>query len=166
MGQLDAILFAGGRGSRLGGVDKAELRLGGARLVDRVVAGARAAGAHRIVVVGPAHVVPAGCRAAREDPPFGDLLPRSLPRLRRSRRSTGPRAPGQRCCCPVTSCIPQRSLTGSCGSRWGTVRPLCCETRTGEGSGLLAATGSVRFVRVPPWRAPRRAAGFAQHWRA
>ncbi|WP_132204707.1 molybdenum cofactor guanylyltransferase [Leucobacter luti] len=74
MGELDAILFAGGRGSRLGGVDKAELRLGGARLVDRVVAGARAAGAHRIVVVGPAHVVPAGCRAAREDPPFGGPL--------------------------------------------------------------------------------------------
>lgn len=71
---LDAILFAGGRGSRLGGADKAELRLGGARLVDRAVAGARAAGAQQIVVVGPTHAVPAGCIAAREDPPFGGPL--------------------------------------------------------------------------------------------
>lgn len=69
-----AILFAGGRGSRLGGIDKAELRLGGVRLIDRVVAAVRLRGVTRIVVVGPDHAVPAGCLPAREDPPFGGPL--------------------------------------------------------------------------------------------
>lgn len=73
-GPRDAILFAGGRGSRLGGVDKAELRLNGARLIDRVVAAVRSGGVDRVVVVGPDHAVPAGCIAAREDPPFSGPL--------------------------------------------------------------------------------------------
>ncbi|SJN10118.1 Molybdopterin-guanine dinucleotide biosynthesis protein MobA [Leucobacter sp. 7(1)] len=69
-----AILFAGGRGSRLGGIDKAELRLGGTRLIDRVVAAVRPRGVTHIVVVGPDHAVPSGCIPAREDPPFGGPL--------------------------------------------------------------------------------------------
>ena len=70
---LEAIVLAGGRGARLGG-DKATVRLGGERLVDRAVTGARAAGAGAVVVVGPPAAVPTGCRAAREDPPFGGPL--------------------------------------------------------------------------------------------
>jgi molybdenum cofactor guanylyltransferase len=46
-----AIVLAGGRGSRLGGVDKPALRLGGATLLDRAVEAAD--GAARVVVVGP-----------------------------------------------------------------------------------------------------------------
>lgn len=67
-------MFAGGRGSRLGGVDKAELRLDGTRLVDRAVAAVRAGNAEHVVVVGPDHAVPAECIAAREDPPFAGPL--------------------------------------------------------------------------------------------
>lgn len=71
---LDAIVFAGGRGSRLGGRDKAMLRLAGARLVDRAVDAARSAGAKRIVVVGPTHAFSDGCIGTREEPPFGGPL--------------------------------------------------------------------------------------------
>ena len=51
MTAFDAIVLAGGRGSRMGGVDKAELVVAGERLVDRVLAAVEEAS--RIVVVGP-----------------------------------------------------------------------------------------------------------------
>jgi len=65
-----AVVLAGGRASRLGGVDKPALRLDGLSLVARVVAAARSVGAVPIVVVGPERE---GIDAlwAREDPPFG-----------------------------------------------------------------------------------------------
>lgn len=67
---LAAVVLAGGRSSRLGGQDKATLLLDGARLVDRAVAAARAAGAACCVVVGPDSLDP-GVPVVREDPPFG-----------------------------------------------------------------------------------------------
>jgi molybdopterin-guanine dinucleotide biosynthesis protein A len=66
---FDAVVLAGGRGSRLGGTDKAAIPLRGARLVDRVSSAAKRAGAGRIVVVGPGHTAAPGCIAVREDPP-------------------------------------------------------------------------------------------------
>lgn len=82
---FDAVVLAGGRGSRLGGVDKAALRLQGQRLVDRAVAAASTAGAEQIVVVGPEHAGADGVTVVREDPPFaGPLaaLAAALPFLR------------------------------------------------------------------------------------
>lgn len=87
---FDAVILAGGRGSRLGGIDKAAVEVDGARLLDRVVAAARGCGARRVVVVGPEREPAAasdkgavpdrfGSSApdvvAREDPPFGGPLP-------------------------------------------------------------------------------------------
>ncbi|MGA4506624.1 NTP transferase domain-containing protein [Propionibacteriaceae bacterium G1746] len=68
MGELsfDAVILAGGKGSRLGGVDKAELKVGGVRLLDRVLAAAD--GARTRVVVGPV-AAPEGVIVTREDPP-------------------------------------------------------------------------------------------------
>ena len=63
---FDAIIVAGGRGSRLGGVVKADLRVGGERLLDRVLAAARHA--RRRIVVGSVDV-PAGVEQIVEDPP-------------------------------------------------------------------------------------------------
>ncbi|MGA4669971.1 NTP transferase domain-containing protein [Propionibacteriaceae bacterium Y1923] len=63
---FDAIVLAGGKGSRLGGVDKAALKVGGVRLLDRVLEAA--AGARTTVVVGPVDA-PAGVLVTREDPP-------------------------------------------------------------------------------------------------
>lgn len=83
--ELDAVVLAGGRGRRMGGRDKAMLRLGGERLVDRAVAAVRRAGARRIVVVGPAHAHTDGVLVVREDPPFtGPLaaLAAALPHVR------------------------------------------------------------------------------------
>lgn len=68
IGDVDAIVLAGGRGSRLGTPSKPEYVLGGRRLVD--VALSAVSAARRIVLVGPGPV-PAGVLLTREDPPFG-----------------------------------------------------------------------------------------------
>lgn len=67
---FDAIILAGGRSSRLGGVDKASLMFDGGTLLTRTLAAVEGAGA--VVVVGPfsAGGLPEGVRSAREDPPF------------------------------------------------------------------------------------------------
>lgn len=71
---LDAVVLAGGRGRRLGGIDKAAIELRGRRLVDRAVDAARDAGAARIFVVGPEHTASPGVHTVREDPPYGGPL--------------------------------------------------------------------------------------------
>ncbi|GAA2752382.1 molybdenum cofactor guanylyltransferase [Amnibacterium kyonggiense] len=63
MGPVAAIVLAGGRGSRLGGVDKAALRVDGATLLDRALA---ALGDLPTLVVGPPR---AGVRTVQEAPP-------------------------------------------------------------------------------------------------
>lgn len=63
-----AIVLAGGRGRRLGGVDKPALRIGDRTLLEvvlHVLAGVPT------VVVGPDRQVPAGVVVVREDPPGG-----------------------------------------------------------------------------------------------
>lgn len=52
--EYDAIVLAGGRGSRLGGVDKAALPVGGRTLLQRALD--TVSGARRRIVVGPANV--------------------------------------------------------------------------------------------------------------
>ena len=49
--RLDAIVLAGGRASRLGGIDKPALVIRGARLVDHAVDGASAAGADQVITM-------------------------------------------------------------------------------------------------------------------
>lgn len=68
IGEFDAIVLAGGRGSRLGAPSKPEYVLGGRRLVD--VALSAVSSARRIVLVGPGPA-PDGVLLTREDPPFG-----------------------------------------------------------------------------------------------
>ncbi|XVV06848.1 molybdenum cofactor guanylyltransferase [Actinosynnema sp. CA-248983] len=65
----DAVVLAGGRGSRLGGVDKAAVEVGGRTLLDHALDAVR--GARRTVVVGPEKPVP-GVVWTREEPPGGD----------------------------------------------------------------------------------------------
>ncbi len=67
--EFDAIILAGGRSSRLGGVPKSGLIYDGATLLERSLRAAGAAG--RIVVVGPdPGNLPPGVLTCREDPPF------------------------------------------------------------------------------------------------
>lgn len=70
---FDAVVLAGGTGSRLGGVVKPQLEIGGVTLLDRVVASLGAA--QRLVVVGPPQPVtaPVGVPLSwvREHPPGG-----------------------------------------------------------------------------------------------
>ncbi|WP_061962406.1 molybdenum cofactor guanylyltransferase [Demequina flava] len=64
---LDAVILAGGRGSRLGGVDKPSIEVGDATLLDHALAAAGVARAR--CVVGQADPRP-GVPVVREDPPF------------------------------------------------------------------------------------------------
>lgn len=72
--EFNALVLAGGRGTRLGGAGKAELELHGQRLVDRAVAASRKAGAQRVVVVGPETAGSQADAVVREDPPFAGPL--------------------------------------------------------------------------------------------
>jgi molybdopterin-guanine dinucleotide biosynthesis protein A len=65
----DAIVLAGGRARRLGGVAKPQLTVGGRTLLDAVVAAV--AGAQRVVVVGPEQPVAGPVVWRRESPPGG-----------------------------------------------------------------------------------------------
>ena len=66
---FDAIVLAGGAAARLGGADKPALDVGGASLLDRVLAAVAEAG--RIVVVGPTRSVARPVIWCREEPPGG-----------------------------------------------------------------------------------------------
>lgn len=81
VGGLDAVVLAGGRSSRLGGAPKTTLERGGRTLVELALAAAAAAGAGRIVLVGPTEslpprhrldtaAAPATLQLTREDPPY------------------------------------------------------------------------------------------------
>lgn len=65
---FDAVVLAGGRGRRLGGVRKPDLTVAGRRLVDIALSATR--DARRQVVVGDVDV-PDGVLLTREDPPYG-----------------------------------------------------------------------------------------------
>jgi len=73
---LDVVILAGGSGERLGGVSKADLVLGGRRLLDHVLGDLAAwqgpPDLRRVVVVAPPTVaVPDGVLRTLEDPPDG-----------------------------------------------------------------------------------------------
>src|SRR5829696_2324717 len=67
-----AVVLAGGRARRLGGVDKPALAVGGRSLLDGVLAACE--GAAPIVVVGPRRETAVAVRWAREEPPYGGPL--------------------------------------------------------------------------------------------
>jgi molybdopterin-guanine dinucleotide biosynthesis protein A len=75
MTDVGAILLAGGRGSRMGGVHKPLLEVGGITLLDAAIAAVRDADCAPIVAVGDSAIAvsaPArGIEWVREDPPFG-----------------------------------------------------------------------------------------------
>jgi molybdopterin-guanine dinucleotide biosynthesis protein A len=74
-GDFDAIILAGGRAERLGGVDKPGLEVGGRTLLAAVVSACADAGERRTIVVGPKRDEvlqpgrPQPVRFVREDPP-------------------------------------------------------------------------------------------------
>jgi molybdopterin molybdotransferase len=70
-----AIVLAGGRGRRLGGVDKALVEIGGATMLDRVL-GAAAPNCDQLVVVGPPRATTvADVRFTMEAEPGGGPVP-------------------------------------------------------------------------------------------
>ena len=74
MNDIAAILLAGGRGSRMGGVHKPLLEIGGTTLLDAAITAARDAGCDPIVAVGDSAIAVSAAAGAitwvREDPPF------------------------------------------------------------------------------------------------
>jgi molybdopterin-guanine dinucleotide biosynthesis protein A len=78
----DAIILAGGRARRLGGIDKTALTVGGVSLLERVLSAVADAGAR--IVVGPSRPTAAPVLWTREDPPGGgpvEALRAALPRV-------------------------------------------------------------------------------------
>ncbi|WP_159613323.1 molybdenum cofactor guanylyltransferase [Glutamicibacter sp. JC586] len=73
-GTFDALIPAGGRGTRLGGAGKPELLVAGQRLVDRVIGASRRAGVARVVVIGDDSAGALADTVLREDPPFAGPL--------------------------------------------------------------------------------------------
>jgi molybdopterin-guanine dinucleotide biosynthesis protein A len=73
--RFDCIILAGGRGRRLGGVDKVSLVIGGRTLLGSVVAAGVGAGAQRIIIVGPRRTGFDGVAFVREDPPGAGPVP-------------------------------------------------------------------------------------------
>ncbi len=77
VGVLDVVVLAGGRGRRLGGVSKADVRLGRERLLDHILGDLATwdeprVALGRVVVVAPDTVaVPSGVLRTLEDPPGG-----------------------------------------------------------------------------------------------
>ena len=67
---LGAILLSGGRATRLGGVAKPLLDVGGETILARTVRAVRTAGAAPVVVAGPPATVPADVVWVREEPEF------------------------------------------------------------------------------------------------
>jgi molybdenum cofactor guanylyltransferase len=78
---FDAIILAGGRAARLGGADKPGLVVGSQSLAAAVASAAVAAGARRVVLVGPQRPElagispPDGLLLAREEPPGAGPVP-------------------------------------------------------------------------------------------
>lgn len=69
---IDVIVLAGGRSSRMGGHDKAQVRLEGSRLIDALsasIVGAPWAGS--VIAVSPHELGVEGVQCVSEDPPFG-----------------------------------------------------------------------------------------------
>lgn len=64
---FDVVVLTGGKGRRLGGVDKASLSIGGTTLLDRVLRCTD--GARQIVVVGPERPTAISVTWTREEPP-------------------------------------------------------------------------------------------------
>lgn len=67
-GTLAAILLAGGRASRMGGVDKPGLSIDGVSLRDRAITAVRAVGADPITVVGPPPAQPGSAQPGSARP--------------------------------------------------------------------------------------------------
>ncbi len=76
---FDAVVLAGGRGTRLGGTDKPALVVGARTLLGSVVSAVTAAGAARVVVVGPER--PAALSPGTSGPGSGGPLPGGGTRL-------------------------------------------------------------------------------------
>lgn len=80
---FEAVILAGGRGSRLGGADKPGLMVGTATLAAAVVTAAAQAGAQRVILVGPARPellplagrLPGGLLTVCEEPPACGPVP-------------------------------------------------------------------------------------------
>jgi molybdopterin-guanine dinucleotide biosynthesis protein A len=71
---IHALIIAGGQGRRLGGIRKADIRIGGVRLIERVLVRLQSAEPPILVSTGPAGtdwLLPSGCEAVSDLPGSG-----------------------------------------------------------------------------------------------
>jgi molybdopterin-guanine dinucleotide biosynthesis protein A len=136
---FDAIVLAGGGATRLGGADKASIKVGGAALLDRVVDAASAAAS--IIVVGPRRDVTTDMTTqvqwCREDPIGAGPVAAIATGLEHVRQ--------------------QVTLLLAADLPWiaGAVDPLvnALEAQSGNVAVLVDATGRINFL-AAAWRTP------------
>ncbi|WP_411557502.1 molybdenum cofactor guanylyltransferase [Plantibacter sp. MPB07] len=122
---VDAIILAGGRSSRLGGVAKASLFRDGRTLLQLAVDAARAAGG-RVVVVGPEARTTAPVRFVRERPVFGGpaaAIAAGLDALRDGVAAEGPTQVAVLACdmpdaAPALAAVLEAAATGTGTDGW------------------------------------------------
>ncbi|QDO88714.1 hypothetical protein FNH13_10555 [Ornithinimicrobium ciconiae] len=151
----DLIVLAGGGGSRLGGVDKAALTVGGRSLLDRVLEAAEAA--RRTVVVGAVRTPP-GVLQTLEDPPAGGPVAGIAAGVAALAVATG--AARSTAAAPWTLVIAVDQPTAAeaapdlltaAGVAWPQIDLVCPHDASGHPQWLLAAyrTASLRRALVP-----------------
>ncbi|VXB46493.1 molybdenum cofactor guanylyltransferase [Plantibacter sp. T3] len=122
---VDAIILAGGRSSRLGGVAKASLFRDGRTLLQLAIDAARAAGG-RVVVVGPEARTTAPVRFVRERPVFGGpaaAIAAGLDALRDGVAAEGPTQVAVLACdmpdaAPALAAVLEAAATGTGTDGW------------------------------------------------
>ena len=122
---VDAIILAGGRSSRLGGVAKASLLRDGRTLLQLAIDAARAAGG-RVVVVGPELETTAPVRFVRERPVFGGpaaAIAAGLDALRDGVAAEGPTQVAVLACdmpdaAPALAAVLEAAATGTGTDGW------------------------------------------------
>jgi molybdopterin-guanine dinucleotide biosynthesis protein A len=148
--EFDAIILAGGRGARLGGADKPGLVVGAESMAATVARAAVAAGARRVVLVGPARpglaeiVRPEGLLLAREDPPGAGPVPALRAGLREAR---APWVAVLAADLPFLRASHLRAILGAAMVDPGRGRPESTRIRSEPGRGAVLADDTDR----PQW---------------
>ncbi|SQG63841.1 molybdopterin-guanine dinucleotide biosynthesis protein A [Corynebacterium renale] len=153
---IDVIVLAGGRSTRMGGHDKAQVQLNGTRLIDVLTADIlRAEWAGTVIAVSSHDLSVPGVRCVSEDPPFGgpvagiaagvDVLDGPAEYV----AVLSVDAPASAATVPGLHAALLASPDGDVAavqSRDGFLQPLCAVWRRGALEEALASLGEVRDV--------------------
>lgn len=163
-----AIVLAGGGGARMGGVSKADLQLGGKRLLDWVLADIFASGlvSGQVVVVGPPSIdVPTGVRQTLEDPPAGGPVAGIFAGLQAGAVNASDTVWLATCDAPRAAAV-LGDLHAKLAASEANIEAVIAKDATGRGQYLLGCyRAAALYARAKTWRASGRRLHGAPMWR-